>query len=101
LAIDRKIRAGDVIVCRVNGTSDFYVVGAVVSGEVGGLSLRAVVTIVGRDSALRHAYRERMQNYRVWLFDGAAAAYVETAEPLETLPTIALPSSSSEQLSMA
>jgi hypothetical protein len=82
LAIDGKIRAGDVIVCRVNGTSNFYVVGTVVSGEVGGLSLRAVATMVGQDSALRHAYRDRMQDYRVWLFDGAAAAYVRTSEPL-------------------
>lgn len=80
MGIDRKIRTGDVIVCRVNGTADFYVVGTVVSGEVGELSLRAVVTIFGRDSALRHAYRERMQHSRVWLFDGAAAAYVETSE---------------------
>jgi hypothetical protein len=82
LGIDRKIRTGDAIVCRVNGTSNFYVVGTVVSGEVGALSLRAVSTMIGQDSALRHAYRNRMQDDRVWLFDGAAAAYVETSEPL-------------------
>jgi len=81
VAINRKIRADDLIVCRVNGTSDFYVIATVVSGNVGALSLRAVSTMRGRDSAIRHAYQERMHDHRVWLFDGAAAAYVETSVP--------------------
>ena len=79
--MDRTIRAGDVTVCRVNGTYEFYVVGTVVSGRVGALSLRTVSTIVGRASALRQAYEERREDRRVWLFDGAAAAYVETVAP--------------------
>ena len=40
--VDRTIRAGDGIVCRVNGTSEHYVIGTVVSGEAGALLLRAV-----------------------------------------------------------
>lgn len=79
--MDRTIRAGDVIVCRVNGTSEFYVIGTVVSGKVGNLSLRAVLTTVGREAAIGHAYEQRMHEGRVWLFDGAAAAYVDTVAP--------------------
>ena len=81
MTIDRKIRTDDLIVCRVNGTSDFYVIATVISGSVGALTLRGLSTMHGRDSALRHAYQERMLDHRVWLFDGAAAAYVETSVP--------------------
>lgn len=81
MANNRRIRADDLIVCRINGTSDFYVIATVVSGDVGALSLRALSTMRGHDSALRHAYEERMHDHRVWLFDGAAAAYVETSVP--------------------
>lgn len=79
--MDKTIRADDVIVCRINGTSEFYVIATVVSGTVGALSLRAPSTIVGRRSALWHAYEQRRHDSRVWLFDGAAAAYVETSVP--------------------
>jgi hypothetical protein len=79
--MDGEIRAGDVIVCRVNGTSDFYVVGTVLSGKVGELSLRGVSTVVGHNPALRRGYHERMHDQRVWLFDGAAPAYVRTSLP--------------------
>lgn len=77
--MDGKIREGDVIVCCVNGTSDFYVVGTVVSGHVGELSLRGVSTTVGQGAALGRAYDDRMPDRRVWLFDGGAAAYVKTS----------------------
>ena len=80
MAINRRILADDLVVCRVNGTSDFYVIATVVSGSVGALPLRALSTMRGQDSALRHAYEERMHDHRVWLFDGAAA-YVETSVP--------------------
>jgi hypothetical protein len=79
--VDRTIRAGDGIVCRVNGTFEHYVIGTVVAGEAGALSLRAVSTMVGQDSAVWQAYRQRMHDGRVWLFGGAAAAYLEAAAP--------------------
>ncbi len=79
---DRTIRAGDLVVCRVNGTADVYVIATVVSGSVGGLVLCGVSTMLGQRSALWHAYEQRENEGRVWLFDGAAAAYVETASPL-------------------
>jgi hypothetical protein len=71
-----------VIVCRVNGTSDFYVIGTVVSGEVGELSLRGVSTTVGQVAALGRAYDDRVHDQCVWLFNGAASAYVKTSVPL-------------------
>jgi hypothetical protein len=77
-----EIRGGDVIVCRVNGTSDVYVVGTVVSGEVGDLSLRSMSTTIGRHVALDRAYRDRLDPQQVWLFDGAASGYVKTSAPL-------------------
>lgn len=79
--MDGTISAGDVIVCRVNGTSDVYVIATVASGRVGELSLRGVSTMVGRDAAVRRGYRERKDDQQVWLFDGAAAGYVKTFMP--------------------
>jgi hypothetical protein len=82
--MDGEVRADDVIVCRVNGTSDFYVIGTVVSGKVGELSLRSVSTVKGQDSALQRGYEERASGRQVWLFDGAAAAYVKTSKPAKS-----------------
>ena len=79
--MDRTIRAGDGIVCRVNGTFEHYIIGTVVSGKAGALLLRAVSTMVGQHSAVRHAYQQRMHDSRVWLFGGAAGAYLEAAAP--------------------
>jgi hypothetical protein len=79
--MDGKVRGGDVIVCRVNGTSDCYVVGTVVSGQVGELSLRDVSTTTGQGAALGRAYQDRLHDHKVWLFDGAAPAYVKTSGP--------------------
>jgi hypothetical protein len=80
--VDGKIHAGDVVVCRVNGTSDLYVVGTVASGNVGELSLCSVSTTAGQDAALGRAYHDRLHDQPVWLFDGAASAYVKTSVPL-------------------
>jgi hypothetical protein len=77
--LDGKIRDGDVIVCHVNGTSDLYVVGTVVSGRVGELSLRGVSTTVGQRAALGRAYHDPLHDQQIWLFDGAASAYVKTS----------------------
>ena len=82
---DRTIRAGDVIVCRVNGTFEVYVIATVVSGSVGALSLTAISTRVGRESALLQAHEERRNDHHVWLFDGAASAYVKTVPPAAPL----------------
>jgi hypothetical protein len=79
--MDRSILAGDVVVCRVNGTSDLYVIGRVATGSVGGLSLSDVTTRVGLLQAIEHGYRDRTPEERVWLFDGAAPGYVKTSAP--------------------
>lgn len=81
--MDSTIRAGDGIVCRVNGTFDHYVIGTVVAGKAGALSLRAVSTMVGQNVAVSQAYQQRTHNSRVWLFGGAAAAYLEAAAPAD------------------
>ena len=88
--MDRTIRAGDGIVCRVNGTFEHYIIGTVVSGKAGALLLRAVSTMVGQHSAVRHAYQQRTRDSRVWLFGGAAAAYLEAAAPAESSAAIPL-----------
>jgi hypothetical protein len=79
--MDGSIRAGDVVVCRVNGTLDLYVIGTVAMGTVGELSLAGVTTIVGRVQAIERGYRGRTPEERVWLFDGAASGYVRTSAP--------------------
>ena len=77
--MDGSVVAGDVIVCRVNGTADVYVIGTVASGTVGELSLRRMSTMVGRERALRRGYDEQGDERHVWLFDGAAAGFVKTS----------------------
>jgi hypothetical protein len=64
--MDGTVIVGDVIVCRVNGTADVYVVGTVVSGTVGELSLQRTSTMVGRDLALRRGYDEQAHERHVW-----------------------------------
>lgn len=81
MSMDRSIRAGDVVVCRVNGTSDLYVIGTVMKGTVGEFSLSEVTTIVGLARAIEGGYRHRTPEERVWLFDGAASGYVNTRAP--------------------
>ena len=89
--MDRTIRACDGIVCRVNGTFEHYIIGTVVSGKAGALLLRAVSTMVGQHSAVRHAYQQRIHDSRVWLFGGAAAGYLEAAAPAGSMSSAAIP----------
>ena len=79
--MDGSLGVGDVVVCRVNGTSDLYVIGTVATGTVGELSLSGVTTIVGLVQAIERGYRDRTPEERVWLFDGAASGYVKTSAP--------------------
>jgi hypothetical protein len=83
--MDGPISVGDAIVCRVNGTSDLYVIGTVAAGNLGDFSLAGVTTIVGLALAIRHGYRDRTPEERVWLFDGAASGYVKTRAPRSQL----------------
>ena len=74
--MDGQIRPGDVVVSRVNGTRDVYVIGTVESGTPGQLMLRDLLATSGRESAIGRAHNVRQDDRRVWLFDGSAAAYV-------------------------
>jgi len=89
--MDGPVRTGDIVVCRVNGTHEFYLIGTVVSGVVGDLKLRSISTAEGRTTALRRAYEERREPRNVWLFDGAAAAYVKASMPEPSRHTEANP----------
>lgn len=79
--MDGSIHAGDVVVCRVQGTRDLYAIGTVATGAVGDLSLSAVTTIAGLAQAIERGYRDRTPDERVWLLDGAASGYVHTSAP--------------------
>jgi hypothetical protein len=79
-SMDGPIRAGDVVVSRVNGTLDLFLIATVVSA-VDDLSLHAVRTTSGQDAAIRCGYDQRTDDQRVWLFAGSAAAYVKAREP--------------------
>ena len=76
-----QIQAGDVVISRVNGTRDAYVVGTVASGMAGHVMLRDTLTTNGREAAIERGYTERQDDHRVWLFDGSAAAYVSAPDP--------------------
>lgn len=78
--MDGAIQAGDVVVSRVNGTFDLYIVATVVSAA-DDLILRGIRTAKGRDDAIKRGYDQRTDERRVWLFDGSAAAYVKTQMP--------------------
>ena len=85
--MDKSISVGDVVVCRVNGTSDLYVIGTVAAGTIGGLSFSAVTTKVGLAGAIAHGYQDRTPDERVWLFDGTGSGYIETTAPRSLLYT--------------
>jgi hypothetical protein len=79
--MDGPILADDVVVSRVNGTLDVYVIGTVVSGTAGYLRLHDVSAIDGLDKAIKQGYTRRSGEHRVWLFDGSAAGYVHATDP--------------------
>jgi hypothetical protein len=78
--MDGMIHAGDVVVSRVNGTYDFYLIATVVSA-VEDLLLRSVLTAKGLDAAITRGFAQRTGDRDVWLFDGSAAAYVKARMP--------------------
>ena len=80
---DGTIQPGDVVVSHVNGTRDFYIVATVLS-SVGDLTLHSVSTMTGEDAAILGGYERVEAGQAVWLFGGAAAAYVK-APPAESL----------------
>jgi hypothetical protein len=80
---DGTIQSGDVVVSHVNGTRDFYIVATVLS-TVGDLTLHSVSTMTGEDAAILGGYERVEAGQAVWLFGGAAAAYVK-APPAESL----------------
>ena len=79
-SMDGVIQAGDIVVSRVNGTFDFYVIATVVSA-MGDLSLHSVLTTKGQDAAIRRGYDQCTDDQHVWLFAGSAAAYVKARLP--------------------
>ena len=78
--MDGLIHSGDIVVSRINGTFDLYIVATVVSA-VDDLILRGIQPAKGRDHALKRGYDQRSDDGRVWLFDGSAAAYIKTDMP--------------------
>jgi len=80
-SMDGQIQAGDVIVSRVNGTSDFYLIATVLSA-LEDLTLRCVAMVTGLDAAILRGYEQRKDDQQVWLFGGSAAAYVKAHPPI-------------------
>ena len=84
-SMDGRIHAGDVVVTRVNGTVDLFLIATVVSADED-LDLQILSTSNGREAAIRTGYARRSDDRQnVWLFAGSAAAYVKTAAPREAL----------------
>jgi len=72
----RTIRPGDVVVSRVNGTRDVYVIGTVEFRNARQLVLRDPLATSGRASAIGRAHIVRQDDRRVWLSTARRAAYV-------------------------
>lgn len=79
-SMDGPIRTGDVVVSRINGTRDFYIIGTVESVEQD-MSLHSVFTAKGQSAAITEGYDKRSDGAHVWLFAGSAAAYVKARPP--------------------
>lgn len=82
---DGPIQTGDVVVSRVNGTLDLYIIGTVASAERD-MSLHSVLTAKGQAAAIREGYDKRTEGAHVWLFAGSAAAYVKARAPENRCP---------------
>ena len=79
-SMDGEIHAGDVVVSRVNGTADLYVI-ATVSSAAADLALQGVMAIKGQEAAVIRAHEQLASTHSVWLFGGSAAAYVKARPP--------------------
>jgi len=75
--MDGQIQTGDVVVSRVNGTLDFYLIATVLSAPVWDLTLHGISTMKGRDAAILRGHEQRKDAQNVWLFGGSATAYVK------------------------
>ena len=79
-SLDGAIQTGDVVVSRVNGTRDFYII-ATVASAAEDLALDSVLTAKGQDTAISRAFRQGTEDRQVWLFAGSAAACVKVRRP--------------------
>ena len=84
-SMDGEIQAGDVVVSRVNGTVDLYVI-ATVQSAVDDLTLHSVSTMKGQEAAIICAHEQRPSDQDVWFFGGSAAAYVKARLPKGVIP---------------
>jgi hypothetical protein len=80
--MDGEIQAGDLVVSRVNGTVELYVI-ATVESAAGDLTLQSVSTMKGQEAAIICAHEQRADDHDVWFFGGSAAAYVKARLPKE------------------
>jgi len=88
-SMEGAIHAGDVVVSRVNGTRDLYIVATVSSAPRGDLTLNSVSTMKGRDAALLRGHTQRKDDQTVWLFGGSATAYVKAPAVGELMDPVA------------
>jgi hypothetical protein len=87
--MDGEIQAGDVVVSRVNGTLDLYIIATVSSAPRWDLTLNNVSTMHGRDAALLRGHQQRKDDQNVWLFGGSATAYVKAPTTGELMAAVA------------
>lgn len=82
------IHASDVVVCRVNGTIDLYVVASVDSVE-DGLRLSGIEVSEGQSRSIQRGCDRQRNDQQVWLFDGSATGYVEATRVRDILASLA------------
>lgn len=74
--MSKRIQPRDMVVSRVNGTRDHYVVGRVETSSTtdDGLTLIDIQPMSGREAAIERAYARLDTERKVWLFDGLDAS---------------------------
>ena len=88
-SMEGAIQPGDVIVSRVNGTRDLYIIATVSSAPRADLTLNSVSTMKGRNAALLRGQKQRQDDQNVWLFGGSATAYVKAPAVGELVDPVA------------
>ena len=78
-----QLTPGDIVVSRIRGPFEAYVIGKVYADSAGDRRFRYLDNAESRENAIRKAYSHRTGEHQVWLFAGPDDdVYSKALEPL-------------------
>jgi hypothetical protein len=81
--VGNQITPGDIVVSRIRGPFEAYVIGRIYAAMAGDRQFRYLDNAGSRESAIRKAYSHRTGEHQVWLFAGPDDdVYSKAPEPL-------------------